>query len=100
MAEEDIVAALRAVLPADGVLASAEERRPYECDALTAFRQVPRVVVLPRTEAEVQAVLLACSRLAVPRRGARLGHRTLRGRDAASAGGAAVAVAHEPHPGN
>ena len=66
MAEEDIVAALRAVRPADGVLASAEERRPYECDALTAFRQVPRVVVLPRTEAEVQAVLLACSRLAVP----------------------------------
>ena len=66
MAEEDIVAALRAVLPADGVLASAEERRPYECDALTTFRQVPRVVVLPRTEAEVQAVLLACSRLAVP----------------------------------
>jgi len=66
MAEEDIVAALRAVLPADGVLASAEERRPYECDALTAFRQVPRVVVLPRTEAEVQAVLLACSRLGVP----------------------------------
>jgi glycolate oxidase len=66
MAEDDIVAALRAVLPADGVLASAEERRPYECDALTAFKQVPRVVVLPRTEAEVQAVLLACSRLAVP----------------------------------
>jgi glycolate oxidase len=66
MAAADIVAALREVLPADSVLASEEERRPYECDGLTAFRQLPRVVALPRTEEEVQGVLLACSRHGVP----------------------------------
>ena len=66
MAATDILAALRELLPADSVLSSAEERRPYECDALTAFRHLPQVVALPRTESEVQAVLLACSRLGVP----------------------------------
>jgi len=63
---EDIVSALRAVLPADAVLGAAEERKPYECDGLTALRQVPLAVALPRSEEEVQAVLLSCRRLAVP----------------------------------
>ncbi len=66
MAEADIVAALRAFLPGDCVLSREEERRPYECDALTAFRQLPGVVVLPRTEQQLQQVLLTCSRLKVP----------------------------------
>ena len=66
MAEADIVAALRTFLPGDCVLSREEERRPYECDALTAFRQLPGVVVLPRTEQQLQQVLLTCSRLKVP----------------------------------
>ena len=66
MAASDILTALREILPADGVLLSEEERTPYECDALTAFRQVPRVVALPRSETEVQGVLRACSRHHVP----------------------------------
>ena len=41
MAGSDIAAALRAVLPADCVLSREEDRRPYECDALTAFRELP-----------------------------------------------------------
>src|ERR1700684_2103859 len=66
MQEPDIVAALRAVLPEACVLAGAEERRPYECDGLPVYRELPAVVVLPRTEAEVRAVLATCSRLKVP----------------------------------
>ena len=66
MQEPDIVAALRAVLPEACVLAGAEERRPYECDGLPVYRELPAVVVLPRTEAELQAVLATCSRLRVP----------------------------------
>jgi glycolate oxidase len=62
----DIVAALRAVLPGDRVLERAEERRPYECDGLTAFRELPAVVVLPRTDDEVRRTLLTCQRLKVP----------------------------------
>ncbi len=36
-----VVAALRNGLPAGCVLASEDELRPYECDGLTAFRQIP-----------------------------------------------------------
>ena len=66
MAEPDIASALRQVLPEDCVLWQAEDRRPYECDGLTAFRELPLVVALPRTEDEVRAVLSACARLNVP----------------------------------
>src|SRR5580700_1580186 len=66
MGNTDIVAALARVLPADAVLASTEQRRPYECDALTAIRMLPQVVVLPRTEEQVRQVLLTCTRLGVP----------------------------------
>ena len=66
MSEPDIVTALRKVLPADGLLVSEEERRPYECDGLTVFRQLPALVALPRAEAEVQGVLMACSQRGVP----------------------------------
>ena len=66
MAEADIAAALRTFLPEDCVLSREEERRPYECDALTVFRQLPGLVVLPRTEQQLQQVLLTCSRLKVP----------------------------------
>ena len=51
----DIAAALRAVLPQECVLERTEERRPYECDGLTAFRELAAVVVLPRSDEEVRA---------------------------------------------
>ena len=58
--------ALRAFLPARAVLHEEEDTRPYECDGLTAYRQLPMVVALPETEAQVQQVLRACSSLGVP----------------------------------
>jgi len=61
-----IVRALRAILPASCVLAGDEQTRPYECDGLSAFRQLPVAVCLPETEAQVQAVLRACRDLDVP----------------------------------
>jgi glycolate oxidase len=66
MAEPEIVSALRQVLPQDCLLWQAEDCRAYECDGLTAFRVLPAVVALPRTEEQVRAVLRACSRLKVP----------------------------------
>jgi len=66
MAEADIAAALRRFLPEDCVLSREEERRPYECDGLTVFRQLPGLVVLPRTEQQLHQVLLTCNRLKVP----------------------------------
>ena len=61
-----VASALRTVLPADSVLMREEELRPYECDGLSAFRQIPMLVVLPRTEEQVRDILLICYRLEVP----------------------------------
>jgi glycolate oxidase len=57
-----IVAALQGIVPGEGVIASDEAMRPYESDGLTAYRQLPMVVVLPQTTAQVSAVLAYCHR--------------------------------------
>src|SRR4030081_4150857 len=57
---ERIVKALRAIVPGEGVIATEREMRPYESDGLTAYRQLPMVVVLPATTAQVSGVLAYC----------------------------------------
>jgi len=64
--QADVVAALRTVLPGEAILFRREDTAPYECDALTAYRTAPLVVVMPDTEAQVAATLAACHRLQVP----------------------------------
>ena len=59
-ARDSIVARLRIAVP-DGVIDDAAETRAYECDALTAYRCTPLAVVLPRSTAEVSAVLATCA---------------------------------------
>ncbi|MGE4077128.1 MAG: FAD-linked oxidase C-terminal domain-containing protein [Reyranella sp.] len=56
----EIVAALRAIVPGEGVVDDQDGMRPYECDALSAYRQMPLVVVLPETVAQVSAILHFC----------------------------------------
>src|SRR5208282_4069922 len=57
-----IVAALQRIVPGEGVIDSADAMRPYESDGLTAYRQLPMVVVLPETTEQVAAVLGYCHR--------------------------------------
>src|SRR6266852_1514655 len=57
---DDIVAALRAIVPGEGVIDSAAEMLPYESDGLMAYRQPPMVVVLPDTTEQVSQVLKYC----------------------------------------
>jgi glycolate oxidase len=57
----EIVAALRGIVPGEGVIDAEIGRRAFECDALTAYRQLPMVVVLPQTKAQVVEVLRYCS---------------------------------------
>ncbi|HXI38159.1 MAG TPA: FAD-binding protein, partial [Burkholderiales bacterium] len=64
--QKEVAEALRAFLPARAVLFEEEDTRPYECDGLTAYRQLPMVVALPETEEQVQRVLRTCSALQVP----------------------------------
>jgi glycolate oxidase len=56
----EIVAALRAIVPGEGVIDAEEELRPYECDGLNIYRQLPMVVCLPSTTAQVSEVLRYC----------------------------------------
>ncbi len=64
--QQQVVAALRPVLPAHALLHHREDTVPYECDGLTAYRALPLAVALPETEAQIAAVLKACHALAVP----------------------------------
>ncbi|HEV8029704.1 MAG TPA: FAD-linked oxidase C-terminal domain-containing protein [Stellaceae bacterium] len=61
----EIVEALRRIVPGEGVIASEVERRAYESDGLTAYRQLPMVVVLPSRVEEVAAVLRYCKDIGV-----------------------------------
>ncbi|MBM3520576.1 MAG: FAD-binding protein, partial [Alphaproteobacteria bacterium] len=53
----EIAAALRAIVPGEGVIEAPIAMRAFETDGLTAYRQMPLVVVLPETTAQVAAVL-------------------------------------------
>jgi glycolate oxidase len=57
---DEIAAALRQIVPGEGVIVSEPERRAFESDGLTAYRQPPLVVVLPSMVAQVSAVLRYC----------------------------------------
>ena len=57
----EIVGALRRIVPGEGVVDTEDGCRAYESDALTAYRTVPMVVVLPETTAQVVEVLRYCS---------------------------------------
>lgn len=61
-----IVHLLQAVLPPNTVIFEEQEVRAYECDALTAYRCPPMIVVLPSTTNEVSAVLKICHAEGVP----------------------------------
>ena len=56
----EIAAALLRIVPGEGVITHERELKAYECDGLTAYRQLPMLVVLPDTTEQVAAVLRYC----------------------------------------
>ncbi len=64
--QREVVHALRGFLPAEAVLWETEDVTPYECDGLSAYRQVPMVVALPETEEQVCRILRICHEMLVP----------------------------------
>ena len=64
--QQQVVERLKALLPPHALLFREEDVRPYECVALSAFRQMPMVVALPETEEQVVGILKACHELEVP----------------------------------
>jgi glycolate oxidase len=61
-----VASALRAFLPESAVLFDLEDVKPYECDGLSAYRQVPMVVAMPESEQQVQRILSTCCDMRVP----------------------------------
>jgi glycolate oxidase len=61
-----LIRCLQKILPTASVLYEAEDLRPYECDGLSAYQQVPMVVVLPETIKQIEDVLIFCSNQKIP----------------------------------
>ena len=62
----NLITRLNKALPKASLLHDAETMRPYECDGLSAYRQLPALVCLPETVEQVQAVMRICHELQVP----------------------------------
>jgi glycolate oxidase len=56
----EIIAALGAIVAGEGVIFDDDELGAYECDGLTAYRQLPLLVVLPETTEQVSRILDFC----------------------------------------
>jgi glycolate oxidase len=56
----EIVADIRQIVPGEGVVDAVNEMRAFESDGLTAYRQLPLVVVLPETTKQVSKILKYC----------------------------------------
>jgi len=66
MPEQKFISLLRKQLPAHCILTQADELRPYECDALSAYRQLPLAVVIPETLQQLQSTLVLCKQHGIP----------------------------------
>jgi glycolate oxidase len=56
----EIAAHLRTLVAAEAVIDDTNEMRAYESDGLTAYNQIPMLVVLPSTTGEVSQILNYC----------------------------------------
>ena len=56
----EIITGLARLVPREALIVSEDERRAFETDGLTAYRQMPMAVVLPSTTEEVAAILRFC----------------------------------------
>ncbi len=62
---DTILAGLRELVPEESLLTEEESLRVYECDGLTAYRQLPLAVILPKTVCQVSLILRYCRSLGV-----------------------------------
>ncbi len=64
-ARDTLIARLADIVPGESLITEADALRPFESDGLTAYRQVPMVVVLPETTAQVSRILRVCSEMGI-----------------------------------
>ncbi len=63
---ENLAAMLREFVDERYVVVAAESKRPFECDALSIYKQMPGLVVMPSSTEQVQKVMQLCSRRGIP----------------------------------
>jgi glycolate oxidase len=63
---QPILSRLEDIVGRDGVISSREERSVYECDGLASYRELPGLVVLPRTTEEVVDIVKLCDTSNIP----------------------------------
>src|SRR3546814_5474683 len=51
----------QSIVPGEGVIADETSLKAFECDGLTAYRQLPMVAVLPSSVQQVSEVLKLCN---------------------------------------
>ena len=56
----EIIKAMQAIVPGEGVIFDETELRAFECDGLMAYRQLPMIVVLPENAEQVSKILKYC----------------------------------------
>jgi glycolate oxidase len=61
----EVVRALRAIVPGEGVIGDDDGLIPFQSDGLSAYRQQPLAVVLPETTEQVSRVLAWCRKAGV-----------------------------------
>ena len=62
----DLVADLGALVSPQQVLSDDENQRPFECDGLAVYKQMPWVTVIPDTLSQVQAIMAYCYKHQMP----------------------------------
>jgi glycolate oxidase len=62
----EILASFQAVVGRDGLIVERSQLQTYECDGLTAIREMPSAVLLPTSTAEVQAIIRICAAHHIP----------------------------------
>lgn len=64
--QQRLIRQLLQILPPESVLYHEEDLRPYECDGLSAYQQLPLIVVLPDSVEQVQNILRLCNKINLP----------------------------------
>jgi len=66
MERTQLIDKLQQILPEGSLLYNEEDLHPYECDGLSAYRQIPMMVALPDSVAQIQAILKLCNEVDLP----------------------------------
>ena len=64
--KEELCQLFRHFIAPEYVISDIETLKPYECDGLSMYCEMPLIVVLPDTVEQVQEVLRICHRFSVP----------------------------------